>query len=190
MKSAKNKRKDTGKDRDLTVAEMKKATGFRNWPPTARDLAVAEKRSAAHLARLDAEIAADPKRVERVRQVRAEAEVAIQLHGLRRRSGKTQAELAVALGTTQSAVARIEHGKNLRLDTIYKYAAACGRSVRIKLVSDPVPAAEPAITYAEGLAPALAMQEPQAVYVSGKRNANNSKTVQLRLKKRSHEPFR
>ena len=148
----------------LTAAALKKVTGFQNWPPTARDLAGAEARSAVHPAQLDAEIAADPKRAERVRQVRTEAEVAVHLYELRRRSGKTQAELAAAIGTTQSAVARIEHGKILRLDTIYKYAAACGQSVRIQLVADPISAVGTNVTYTDALPPTSAMQETQGGY--------------------------
>ena len=146
----------------LGDAEMKKLTGFRNWPPTKQDLAEAEAKTAARLASLDQAITTDPGRQAFVEQVRAEAEIAVQLHKLRLRAKKTQAEIAAIIGTTQSAVARIEHGKNLRMDTICKYAAACGQRIRIKLVAAPLspsPTKYPILPSA-----ALAVHEESATY--------------------------
>lgn len=140
MKTGKKAAVAVGADSGMSDEEMKRLAGFKHWPPMPGDMAAAEARTAAQMARIDARIAGDPKLQELVDQVRAEAEVASQLCRLRKRSGKTQAEIAAAIGTTQSAVARIEHGQNLRLDTIYRYAAACGRRIRIKLVAEPLPA--------------------------------------------------
>lgn len=52
----------------------------------------------------------------------------------RAKAGMTQAELAVALGVKQPAVARIEAGKNVSLKTLEKYAKALGCRVKIDLV--------------------------------------------------------
>jgi transcriptional regulator with XRE-family HTH domain len=48
----------------------------------------------------------------------------------RRESGLSQTELAARMGTSQSAVARLESGElDARLSTLERYAAAMGRTV-------------------------------------------------------------
>jgi predicted transcriptional regulator len=48
----------------------------------------------------------------------------------RRESELSQTEIAVRMGTTQSAVARLESGElDARLSTLERYAAALGRTV-------------------------------------------------------------
>ena len=48
----------------------------------------------------------------------------------RRESGLSQTELAARMGTSQSAVARLERGDlDARLSTLERYAAALGRTV-------------------------------------------------------------
>jgi transcriptional regulator with XRE-family HTH domain len=48
----------------------------------------------------------------------------------RREAGLTQTELAARMGTSQSAVARLESGDlDARLSTLERYAAALGRTV-------------------------------------------------------------
>jgi transcriptional regulator with XRE-family HTH domain len=48
----------------------------------------------------------------------------------RREAGLTQTELAARMGTSQSAVARLENGDlDARLSTLERYAAALGRTV-------------------------------------------------------------
>jgi transcriptional regulator with XRE-family HTH domain len=52
----------------------------------------------------------------------------------RRAAGLTQAQLAARLGTTQSAVARLETGgSNPRIDTLARAAAACGYELSLEL---------------------------------------------------------
>lgn len=53
---------------------------------------------------------------------------------LRRASGLSQTQLAARMGTSQSAIARLEAGDaDLRLSTLERYAAALGREVRVDL---------------------------------------------------------
>ena len=48
----------------------------------------------------------------------------------RRASGLSQTEIAARMGTSQSAVARLESGElDARLSTLERYAAAVGRTV-------------------------------------------------------------
>lgn len=52
----------------------------------------------------------------------------------RTRAGKTQAQVAAAMGVSQPAVAKIEAGKVKSLDTLQRYASAVGCKVRVELV--------------------------------------------------------
>lgn len=50
-------------------------------------------------------------------------------------SGVTQAELAERMGTTQSAIARLESGRvSPTVETLQKYARALGKRLRIEMV--------------------------------------------------------
>jgi transcriptional regulator with XRE-family HTH domain len=52
----------------------------------------------------------------------------------RQSAGLTQAQLAERLGTTQSAIARLErHGSNPRVDTLERVLSACGFELAIDL---------------------------------------------------------
>lgn len=54
------------------------------------------------------------------------------IRNARRSAGLSQASLAARLGTTQSAVARLEtEGRNPRLDTVSRALAACGRELEL-----------------------------------------------------------
>jgi transcriptional regulator with XRE-family HTH domain len=53
----------------------------------------------------------------------------------RRAAGLTQGELARRLGTTQSAVARLERGRaQPRVDTVERALGACGRRLELRAV--------------------------------------------------------
>ncbi|MBC7593517.1 MAG: helix-turn-helix transcriptional regulator [Kineosporiaceae bacterium] len=53
----------------------------------------------------------------------------------RERSGRTQTEVAAAMGTSQSQVARLEAAScDAKLSTVEKYAAVLGKRVEWKLV--------------------------------------------------------
>ena len=60
-----------------------------------------------------------------------------QLTSLRRELGLSQAEVASRMGTSQSAVARLEAGQgDVRMSTIERYAAAVGHVVQWRLEGD------------------------------------------------------
>ncbi|MHB8348462.1 MAG: helix-turn-helix domain-containing protein [Acidiferrobacterales bacterium] len=62
----------------------------------------------------------------------------------RAEAGLTQAEVAARIGTTQSAVARLESGSlkhSPSLATLEKYASALGCKLQIRLVKEPQRAA-------------------------------------------------
>ncbi len=76
----------------------------------------------------------DPKFRAQYDKLGPEFEIVVQLIRARRRSKLSQSEIAKRMGTTQSAVARLESGKiSLKADTIYRYAAATGHRVGIVL---------------------------------------------------------
>jgi predicted transcriptional regulator len=53
-----------------------------------------------------------------------------ELAGSRRASGLSQTEIAARMGTSQSAVARLESGElDARMSTLERYAAAVGHTV-------------------------------------------------------------
>ncbi len=59
-------------------------------------------------------------------------------------SGVTQAEVASRIGTTQSAIARLETGggeHSPSMATLQRYTTALGYKVRIQLVKEPAPPA-------------------------------------------------
>lgn len=50
-------------------------------------------------------------------------------------TGITQAELALRMGTTQSAIARLESGRvSPTVETLQKYARALGKRLKIEMV--------------------------------------------------------
>ncbi len=64
----------------------------------------------------------------------------------RRERGLSQTEIAARMGTSQSAVARLERGDlDVRLSTVERYAAAVGRTVdwRVRPHDGPAPDREP-----------------------------------------------
>jgi DNA-binding XRE family transcriptional regulator len=63
------------------------------------------------------------------------AQIAEQVSARRRELGLSQQELARLVGTTQSAVARLERGaRPPRIDTLLRIAAALESSLRVELV--------------------------------------------------------
>lgn len=67
-----------------------------------------------------------PLFIEGLRGQSAEPQTALSLAALRRRAGKTQAEVAAALGIRQSDVSKLERRDDVRLSTLRNYLAALG----------------------------------------------------------------
>ena len=55
----------------------------------------------------------------------------VTLSELRRRLGRSQSEVATAIGTTQSGVSRIEHQSDMRVSTLNEYVNALGGHLRL-----------------------------------------------------------
>ena len=53
-------------------------------------------------------------------------------------AGLTQAEVAVRLGVTQPAVARMESGRNISLKSVARYAGAIGRPITLEVIPKPL----------------------------------------------------
>ena len=61
----------------------------------------------------------------------------------RQRAGLTQADLAQRVGTTQSAISRLENGRvRPSLETIERLAKACGATLELRLRISEAPTAE------------------------------------------------
>ena len=61
----------------------------------------------------------------------------------RQRAGLTQADLAQRVGTTQSAISRLENGRvRPSLETIERLAKACGATLDLRLRTSEAPTAE------------------------------------------------
>jgi transcriptional regulator with XRE-family HTH domain len=66
------------------------------------------------------------------------ASVAAALTQMRAKSRRTQAEIAAAMGTTQTAIARLESGRQSpSLQTLQNYARANGYCLEIGFISSP-----------------------------------------------------
>lgn len=65
-----------------------------------------------------------------------EYEVARQMQTARTQAGLTQADLARRMHTTQSVVSRIESGVNISLETLARFAEACGSRLQVQMVRE------------------------------------------------------
>jgi ribosome-binding protein aMBF1 (putative translation factor) len=84
--------------------------------------------------KLKARLLANPKVKAEYDALAPEFEIAAELLRARLRAGLSQTELAARMGTSQSAVARLESGDTLpSTKTLLRYARATGSKVRVKL---------------------------------------------------------
>jgi ribosome-binding protein aMBF1 (putative translation factor) len=84
--------------------------------------------------KLKARLLANPKVKAEYNALAPEFEIAAELLRARLRAGLSQTELAARMGTSQSAVARLESGDTLpSTKTLLRYAQATGSKVRVKL---------------------------------------------------------
>lgn len=79
-------------------------------------------------------MAEDPEYRREYEALEEEFNVIETLLKARGEAGMTQAQVAEAMGVSQPAVARIESGRNLSMNTLRRYAHALGRKVRVELV--------------------------------------------------------
>ena len=83
---------------------------------------------------LKAELLAQPQTRAEYEALAEEFDMARELIAARGRAGLTQGEVAQRVGTTQSAVARLESGKRMpSLRTVQRYASAIGARARVRL---------------------------------------------------------
>lgn len=86
------------------------------------------------LGKLKARLLANPKVEAEYDALAPEFEIAAELLRARQRSGLSQSELAVRMGTSQSAIARLESGQTLpSTKTLLRFAKATGSKFRIRL---------------------------------------------------------
>lgn len=108
---------------------MKELTGA-NWPLNDKDKEAFRSRRAAREAR----VLGNETNREIYDETRLAYDVARQLRAARVQAHLTQGQVAERVHTSQSNLARIEKGQNLKLSTLYSYAKACGKRVEIQLV--------------------------------------------------------
>jgi DNA-binding XRE family transcriptional regulator len=75
----------------------------------------------------------EPKFRKEYEALEPEFALARELIGARSKAKMSQAQVAKRMGTSQSAVARIESGRSPSLNSLRRYAKAVGRKVEIKL---------------------------------------------------------
>ena len=63
-----------------------------------------------------------------------EYSIAKELHKARTKAQLSQVQIAERMGTTQSVVSRIERGGNVSIDTLVRYATACGGELKVQVV--------------------------------------------------------
>ena len=63
-----------------------------------------------------------------------EYSIAKELHKARFKAHLSQAQVAERMGTTQSVVSRIEGGGNVSVETLVRYATACGGKLKVQVV--------------------------------------------------------
>jgi predicted transcriptional regulator len=84
--------------------------------------------------KLKARLLANPKVRAEYGAFAPEFEIAAELLRARLRAGLSQTELTARMGTSQSAIARLESGDTLpSTKTLLRYARATGSKVRVKL---------------------------------------------------------
>jgi ribosome-binding protein aMBF1 (putative translation factor) len=81
-----------------------------------------------------ARMLANPEVKREYDALEAEFEIAAELIQARARAGLSQAELAERMGTSQSAIARLESGRTLpSAKTLLRFAKATGSKVELRL---------------------------------------------------------
>ena len=84
--------------------------------------------------KIEAQLLANPKVKAEYDALAPEFEISAELLKARRRAGLSQAELAARMGTSQSAIARLESGQTLpSTKTLLRFAEATESKFRVRL---------------------------------------------------------
>ena len=83
--------------------------------------------------KLKARLLANPKVKAEYDALAPEFEISAELLKARLRAGLSQAELAARMGTSQSAIARLESGRRCRVPRRFAYAEATGSRFHVRL---------------------------------------------------------
>ena len=82
---------------------------------------------------LHAEWSQDETYVAEYNRLGPQYDLAAQLIAARVASGLSQADVAMRMGTKQSAISRIEGGQNISVEKLRQYAAAIGKQVTFNI---------------------------------------------------------
>ena len=85
---------------------------------------------------LHEQVVARPGAPERLAALREATVAEIGLYELRRARNRSQAELAVNLGSSQPAVSQLERGDDMRLSSLRKYLEGLGGRLRLVALFD------------------------------------------------------
>ena len=86
--------------------------------------------------KLHDQVAARPGAADRLAKLREETLSEMGLYELRRALERSQADLAAALGISQSAVSQLERGDDIKVSTLRSYIARLGGSLQLVAVFD------------------------------------------------------
>jgi DNA-binding XRE family transcriptional regulator len=85
---------------------------------------------------MKARLLADPEVLAEYEALAAEFEISLELIQARLRAGLSQEELAARMGTSQSAIARLESGRSLpSTKTLKRFAEATGSKIQLRLLA-------------------------------------------------------
>ena len=76
----------------------------------------------------------DPVREQRVEDHRDALVRGLNLADVRRRAGKTQVQVAEAMGVSQANISRIEHGEDTQISTLRRYVRALGGELEVRVI--------------------------------------------------------
>jgi len=80
------------------------------------------------------QVLSDPANRKVYDETKLAYDVSQMLREARREAHLTQKQVAERVRTSQSNLARLEKGQNVKLTTLYSYAKACGKRVEVRLV--------------------------------------------------------
>jgi len=112
---------------------------------------------------LHEKVVARPGAPERLAALREATVAEIGLHELRRALNRSQAELALSLGSSQPAVSQFERGEDIRLSSLRRYLEGLGARLRIVALFDDGEV-ETAIPLRIGSGSSLVVAEEEADY--------------------------